>query len=132
MRSEPPHNFGKRIISIPTEEWKLSYLAGIIDGEGTVSLERSPNGRFLVCPTVQIANSSPALFDWIEREFKGCRRHKRGRTYKKPMFQWRVRRTRDVLALLQAVLPFLTIKKENALIVITSCEKRLRERGEEF
>jgi hypothetical protein len=118
MRSEPPHNFGKRIISIPTEEWKLSYLAGIIDGEGAVGLGSSPHGRFLVCPYLDIGNTSPELFDWIESEFGGIRRHKRGRAInRKQMFQWRVRRTRDVLALLKAVFPFLTIKKKEATLV---------------
>jgi hypothetical protein len=130
MRKEPPHNFGKRIIQIPKEEWKLAYLAGIIDGEGTVILETSPHGRYLVCPNVAIANTSSELFDWIEKEFAGYRRHKRGKTYKKQMYIWRIRRTRDVLALLKAIYPYLVIKHKDAQNVIESCEKRLRERGE--
>ena len=40
---------------------EISYLAGIIDGEGTVSFMKRGENYF---PTVTIANTSRKLLDW--------------------------------------------------------------------
>lgn len=44
----------KLTIKVPKEEWKLGYIAGIIDGEGTISFSKSRLGRFRKQPFIPV------------------------------------------------------------------------------
>jgi hypothetical protein len=46
---------------IPMSDTKIAYLAGIIDGEGTISFMRRGENFF---PTVTIANTSHEMLEW--------------------------------------------------------------------
>jgi hypothetical protein len=91
----------------------LAYLAGIIDGEGTIrAFVAGGRNRVLV----QVANTSEDLIHWLE-QFGGksywdsCnpkrRRHK-------PCAAWRVTRALDCFRLLSALRPYLRIKRAAA------------------
>lgn len=99
----------------PTE---LAYLAGIIDGEGCVSLQVR-KGRY-VTPTIQITNTDRRLTDWLLDHIDGGSVYRRP-GYKeghKPTYLWRCagRIARGVLG---DVRPFLLLKGEQADVVLS-------------
>jgi hypothetical protein len=49
---------------------QLAYTAGLIDGEGTVSIRRTP-GKHNPRPHVRIANSSWPLMEWLQATYSG-------------------------------------------------------------
>ena len=52
-----------------TEEEKLAYLAGIIDGEGSIMITRSNENYGL---KIAVANTKKELLDWLKNEFGGA------------------------------------------------------------
>ena len=56
-----------------SEEEKLAYLAGIVDGEGSVQISKgkSTNGSWTYRLTLVVVNSDEKLMEWLERNFAG-------------------------------------------------------------
>lgn len=104
----------------------LAYMAGIIDGEGSIcvySFFASPhqrNGkRYLRHSTMlSVSNTSTALMDWIVERFGSkMRTVKRTRQDWKQAYHWQVGYARAA-EILQAVLPYLVIKRRQAELLI--------------
>jgi len=116
-------------VKIPDEKWKLAYLAGLIDGEGTIHLRRSRGKRVSYLKVqVNITNTSKELLDWILLNFGG-RFSSRGpnpKIRKKRIYIWSISRTLDSYLILKAVLPFLLIKKNLAIKALESLEPVLK------
>lgn len=84
---------------------QYAYAAGLIDGEGTITLTRNGNEKRF--PVLSIASTTYALVAFMKRLFGGCITNKR--KYKKghsKSFVWRVRYNRALRAL-ALVLPFM-------------------------
>jgi hypothetical protein len=105
------------------EETAKAYVAGIIDGEGSISLARHfgarTYGRY-VYPVVRVANTDRRLIDWLEENVP----LKAARQYRSAMNE----RCKDVhhigwagaqaYALLRILRPFLVLKGEQADVVL--------------
>lgn len=96
---------------------ELAYLAGIIDGEGCLSLNRSARNRFTT--QLYIGSTDPRLVHWLYPRFGGTvalrpsplpLRHK-------PLWRWLIGGA-DLEALLTATLPYLVIKREQANLIL--------------
>jgi len=57
----------------------LAYAAGLIDGEGTITLSRDHVAKNRI-PVISMTSTTPELILWIQKEFGGQVRHHR--TYK--------------------------------------------------
>lgn len=92
-------------VTIPTGA-DLAYLAGIIDGEGSI---RFREGR----PFVAVYNTNTDLMDWLFRKTgrAGKVTDRRGRL---PCYTWQVAGANDLLALCQALRPYLVVKLDDA------------------
>lgn len=124
----------KELCHLPTEEWKLAYFAGIIDGEGSVGFRKAPSNFRGMCSYIAITNTSESLIAWVHKEFGGnrydvlnpsqfeCRLALKD-TILKTRYDWVVRTAKDCLKLLTAILPYLIIKKTNAENVIQYCKE---------
>jgi len=112
-------------IKIPQEEWKLAYIAGIVDGEGNVGYYQNKADKHFM-PTVSIANTNKQVMDWVVTNIGG---HIYTKLQKNPKWKtayiWDLRRTVDVLLLLTAIEPYLIIKKEKAKEVIAICKEHI-------
>lgn len=97
-------------------ETDLAYLAGIIDGEGTISasIGKTSNGlNKYLC----VFNTNFALISWIMSRFGGTL-HSRTRSDKwktEHQIKWS---PKDACIILELVLPYLVIKKEQAEILL--------------
>ena len=104
----------------------LSYIAGILDGEGSIELKMQRKGTLDL--TVHIFNSDWPLFEWIETHFGGKTYdiHRRARTEKpqwKPVYNWNIggQRGRDFLL---SVSPNLLIKRPQADLAVEAWDNR--------
>lgn len=121
---KPCHIFlKKRTIKIPNEREKLGYIAGILDGEGTVGFHKN-NGRF-IAPNVAVVNSNKEVLNWLKNEIGGGISFNSHGT-NKVCSTWQLDRTRDIHAFLNAIIPFLIIKRENARRVIDYCYQKIK------
>jgi hypothetical protein len=114
-------------------EAEKGYLAGLIDGEGTISIGKKNNktGRlgFTLTPSVSIANTNEGVIRYCQsliggRVYKGRRRKPNHRT----KFTLRVHRHTEIMKILEQVYPYLRIKKKNAELLMKYCESRIKKR----
>jgi hypothetical protein len=101
-----------------TEEEK-AYLAGLIDGEGTVTLVRHHRGQYPQ-PRLAIANNSRMLLEWVKDRLGfgvivSRSRRKESHHYS---FVWQTQCAGPVLRTLRQVEPFLILKKRHARLLL--------------
>ena len=102
---------------------ELAYFAGIIDGEGCLSLtsgKRRPEGHAVTRSTqIYVGNTDPRVIQWIHARFGGSialrpsphpERHK-------PLWRWLCSGA-NIEPVLRAVLPYLIIKREQATLIL--------------
>lgn len=94
-----------------------AYLAGIVDGEGTVTLAKHHRNETPV-PYVAIANNNLEMLKWVKTRAGGIIIHKRRRlVYHKESYAWSVRQAR-ALRFLKDIRPFLIVKKQQASLIL--------------
>jgi len=112
---------------------KIAYLAGIIDGEGTITIAKAKirKGRksHLYSLRMSVGNSEKRLIDWLQENFGGSvhiLRRKRGK--KRPAWQW-VLGSQDTYNLLKELRHYLVIKREQADIGIAFYQRTLTHKS---
>ena len=108
-----------RTLNLPTEPAILGYIAGIVDGEGNIFSRLRPKRSLQV--VVAVTNTDKSLIDWLMRiggrvqhnVSKGSVNH----FGKKEVYRWIVSRRRDVKPLVEAILPYLIVKRADAIKV---------------
>jgi len=103
-------------------EADLAYLAGIIDGEGSIYMRIVNN---TVSPRLQVVNTDERLIDWLQSRYGGKRYvvTRMQRETHKPLHHWHLGAIASV-PLLKMVLPYLVLKREQAELAITAWEGR--------
>lgn len=97
----------------------LAYLAGLVDGEGTVSCSTTINkkGLQVLHKQLSIFNTNLVLISWITSRFGGVVHSRQRSTKWKEEHQVKWSAT-EASVILELVLPYLVIKKEQAEIFI--------------
>lgn len=112
---------------------EFAYLAGIIDGEGSIVLHRDPKSR-KIWGDMTVYNSPEELISWIQKRFGGRIYHtwtREDSISTKPCFMLRWN-GKDAGKLLPKLLPYLIIKKQKALALYDlSSTKQVCGRGYE-
>jgi len=109
------------------DETIWSYIAGIIDGEGTLSLCSSKNGKAKI-PSIQISNTDLDLLKWIQSQIKDCKiaihiyNRNRSIVSKKKCYTLGIYRRKVVLSILLNLLPYLRVKRKKAIEIISYLE----------
>lgn len=99
-----PHPFrGGRVV----EEKDCIYAAGLIDGEGTITLSRLHASCRFRAPVVSVSSTTRQLLEFLQVTFGGaiCT-HKTYKAHHKPHWSWRVARN-DAINFLRNVSPHL-------------------------
>jgi len=100
---------------------ELAYFAGIVDGEGHISILKSKPKQSRWTPTyrlrIGVGNVSEALIRWIAERFGGCY-HKR--TFKRwqPIYEWEAA-TGDAADILRAIRPHMIVKTRQADVALS-------------
>ena len=118
-----------------SDKAKWGYLAGLIDGEGHISITRSDKPEYRTqrgkmklhpCPVryglvVAVTNTDIRLMKWLKEMFGGS--YNGGKPFKghpnwKPKYQWNVCGNKEKELILLALLPYLVLKREQAIIAL--------------
>ncbi len=105
-----------------TNKEQLIYLAGLVDGEGCLSTNRS---KYSIRARLSIDNTNQMVLQWVKLLFGGG-------VYKYPLrghkqaFSW-VLVCNQAVRLVECLLPYLKIKREEAEVFIRL--KDIRGRG---
>lgn len=100
---------------------KYAYFAGIVDGEGTISMYYYKRlDRYFL--TFEVYNNCPKLIEWLETNIGGYSRSINSASRKdkinwKTTYVWRLQNN-ECLQVLRNLLPFLVSKKEQCEIAI--------------
>lgn len=107
----------------------LAYLAGILDGEGCLSL--GVRKKIYVTPTVQVTNTDKRLIDWLDSCIPGhIYSTKEIRPNRKKAWLWSIAGAK-ARELIRSVRPFLKLKGEQADIILqlATIDRRLIPRS---
>lgn len=114
---------------------EIAYLAGIMDGEGCVSIMKSKPLSNTSSPShilrITIANTNKDLIDWLGVKMGGCTRRASRANYPsawKDSWQWHIEgfKAMEFLCLVE---PYLIIKKAQASIGIEFQKKKTLSTG---
>lgn len=97
----------------PEAETDRAYMAGLMDGEGCISVDRSGGGR------IMIGMTDVEVISWLAR-FGGYVDARRRQPPRKEMYVWRLHRQACVRAFLEDILPHMKLitKREKAEAVV--------------
>lgn len=103
-------------IKIPNDAISLGYLAGIIDGEGSIRFRKDR-------PFVAVYNTSMDLMNWLIDHVGGgiTGVDRRGRELS---YQWSISAAREVYLLCNSIDYLLIIKRNDAVDAITFLEEK--------
>lgn len=99
----------------------FAYIAGIIDGEGYISIGKSFKNL-----TIEIANTDKDLMYWIASIFNTkIKTRYFNKSNRNTVHIASVRRHIDIIQILKLVLPYLRIKKKKAINALSYLEKKI-------
>lgn len=109
-----------------------AYLAGIMDGEGSFSIARGgrkpdpstghPNGYINWQLKISIGNTNDKLHDWLLENVGGAKYmgHRPTTDKHKSGYNWQLHGKERMKEFIEGVLPYLVLKKEQALLALKS------------
>lgn len=99
---------------------ELAYMAGLFDGEGSIYIGKASSHRqqlYSVC--LSITNTDKDVLQWAVEHFGGAVSLKPAeRAHYKTRYLWRAQAIRNTAIVLEQILPFLKIKKQQALLAL--------------
>ena len=96
-----------------------AYLAGIIDGEGTVTLTRRHKNQ-TPSPQISVSNTDLELLEYIQH-VTNCGRiqaKKKSQSHHQQSWHWQTHSVSASLHILEEIRPFLRVKKQQADLII--------------
>jgi len=116
-------------------EWARGWLAGLIDGEGTITVERlrrRKNNNINYRPLIVINNTSLELIQKV-REVCSCGTislhspsYMKRFPQKRTVYSIKIKGSFNVSAILKQIYPYLIVKRKQAEIVLKICEENIK------
>ncbi len=110
-----------------------AYLAGLIDGEGCISIRRCKQGKFIYYkPMIEVGMTNRQPIELLEKTFGNSAWYEIIPTGRRKLIchKWRVTGT-HCLTIINAILPYLLVKRRQADLVV-KLAKRIFPRGKNF
>jgi len=102
-------------------ENKFAYLAGIIDGEGSISIEIQGAAECrktdYYAIRLLVINTDTRLLEWLKENFGGSINKRKAYENRRQCYNWALF-SYDAANLLAKCLPFMIIKKQRAQVLI--------------
>jgi hypothetical protein len=111
------------------ENRKMAYIAGIFDGDGSFSIGKlKTKANPIYFPLLQFVNCKKEIIDFLRSQLGGnvvtCKPIiKKDGSLGNIVYRWRIRSSRNVLLVLNALIPFLRIKKDRAELLLEFINK---------
>ncbi len=115
------------------KETEKAYLSGIVDGEGTICLNRAKCGKLdRFRPCVMISNTNPSVLKWIIKKTK-FRCHLSKHTDKRKakyaiQYALFLTKYKDMKSFIEIIYPYLIIKRKQARCLIKFINRRLSKK----
>ena len=100
-------------------EIEKAYFAGIIDGEGTITLTRKHNNQ-MPSPLLSVSNNNLELLEYIQG-ITNCgkiRAKKKAKPHHNQSWQWQTNSVNNILRVLEEIKAFLRVKKPQANLIL--------------
>ena len=116
-----------RILQIKPNTIDINYLAGLIDGEGFFTINYRKNRQTIKCishdfiPVVGVHMTAVELLKQIKQQYGGNLYTREGTN--KIRADWSIRQAKNVYPFLIKLIPYLRVKKPQALIMKEFCER---------
>lgn len=112
-----------------------AYLAGIVDGEGTITIVRHiqhQRTHYVLRPWLTVPNTHLGLIKKLEADFGGSSifEYKAAGERHRACHLWRVMGQADILRLVQNMRPYLLVKAPHADVMVKFLHCRIRRREE--
>lgn len=107
-------------------DWRLAYIAGIIDGEGCISLSKEKKTGYFI-PSVFVGMCDAMCINLLHvYTGLGSLSHRAAsQGGKKPVYIWQVRGRLEIYLLLKALRPYLVVKRKQADVMLEFVERRI-------
>lgn len=110
-------------------ETDLAYTAGLIDGDGCVTLDAPgvrPSGqRSAGRAVIAVYMTTPDVLRWLHETFGGCFRERKSRQpWQRPVHYWGIT-GKQVGLLLERLIPYMRVKGPQAELAIAFCRAQL-------
>lgn len=102
---------------IENECLNYAYLAGIIDGDGSISIQKSKLKNGYSYQAKVIITGSTETIDWIKKNITN--KVYINQSYNKKTFSLQIAKRENTLLIIDGILPYLVYKKHRAEIVRT-------------
>jgi len=103
---------------IPLVELERAYVAGIVDGEGTVTLMKYHKNETPI-PYVSVANNNLQLLEWIKHRCGGLiASKKKYKPHHSDSYVWSVHYDR-ALRFLKEIVKYLIVKKPQTTLILS-------------
>lgn len=114
---------------------KLSYIAGLIDGEGYIGMSKHSENRrnkqtYYYQISIKVGMTNKLGPELLYKAFGGYLYHETRKAPKKNVWQWNLCGQKNVLPVLHKLLPYLIVKKKQAEKLIEYCESRNYKNGQ--
>ena len=96
----------------------LAYLAGLVDGEGSISIKHNKVTN-VYSATISVGMTQTEGLHLLVEMFGGKIREDFTSNRKSTMYRWQLTSKADVSRVLEALLPYLRVKKDIAVKVLT-------------
>ena len=117
-------NAGFRVMK-PLTDWQLAYLAGFIDGEGSIGIYGA-NRRNNSAVRLMVNNTYLEVVDFIHAlTGVGTVIYKEGGKRKAPSKIWQVTSVFEMRDVIVKLLPYLIVKKNQAMSALEFCDGKL-------
>lgn len=106
-------------------EWERAYLAGIVDGEGSIFIAKENPSKPNYMLRISISSTDKILIDWIYKRFGGNTCTQRKDINKKIVYHWRSSGP-HAAKIISNIKEFLVIKKLKAEWAISFQNKKYK------
>ena len=104
------------------KETDLAYIAGIVDGEGSISIQQ--NGKHQIAH-LTISNTNLEVLKWIQNKFEEGTIYKRTLyPNRKQCYVWQTGAHKVIYLILIKLLPYLKIKRNKAIETISFIQNK--------
>lgn len=105
-------------------EVEKAYIAGILDGEGTITLTKKHKNQ-TPSPQISVSNNSLALLQWIQSKV-GCGRmvpKKKRSEHHNQSYIWYLDNVQKGIAFLNEIKDFLRLKRRQAELIVDNYKR---------
>lgn len=110
----------------PREAGLLGYLAGIIDGEGTIGIKkhlpRGKNRTMCYFLYLEVGMTNKEVLSLFQEIFGGSLNKDRSSGRNKTMWRWNATGKIHIAAIINTLMPYLRVKKSEAMLALNCCE----------